>query len=268
MLLLLLLAATGFAQNHTTILTTAVLETFEENPTREWGEATTRWFARGSKFTAKEYNQAGEIVGIYPKVASAEAYPTALFGIKSDQNEFGEPRKVLGIQGSFDRKGYNYVEIIPGKPADASTDEEEIVYEDINTGTKWVHDPIKIPGRVYHFDIWVWGSNYDYYLDAHFQDYRGMVHSFRMGDLRYAGWRLLRVVIPGSIPQSEPYIPKFKPLTFTKFVLWTRAHERVSEFYIYIDEMKVLTDVYEGRFDGDDLADLERTADIWGAGSQ
>jgi hypothetical protein len=258
-----------FSDQPTTILTTVVIETFEEDPNRGWGEATTRWFARGSKFTTREYAEnTDEVIGIYPKTASVEAYPTALFGIKSDKNEFGEPRKVLGIMGKFDRKGYNYVEIIPGKPADANTKEEDIIYEDINTGTKWVHSPITIPGRVNHFDIWVWGSNYDYYLDAHFQDYRGMVHSFRMGDLKYAGWRLLRVVVPGSIPQSEPYIPRFKPLLFTKFVIWSRPHERVSGFYVYFDEMKVLTDIYEGRFDGDDLADLETTKEIWGSESQ
>ncbi len=268
LLILLFFPVLTFAEDHTTILTTAVLDTFEENPTKDLGDATTRWFARGSKFTTKEYNQAGELTAMFPKITSVEAFPTGLFGIKSDKNEFDQPRKVLGVKGSFDRKGYNYIEIIPGRPADAGTEEEDIVYEDINTGTKWVHAPINLPGRVNHLDIWVWGSNYDFYLDAHFQDYRGMVYSFRMGSLRYAGWRLLRVDIPGSIPQAEPYIPKFKPLLFTKLVLWTQAHERVSGFYIYFDEIRVLTDIYEGRFDGDDLADLERTENIWGSVSQ
>ena len=268
LLILLFFPVLTFAEDHTTILTTEVLDTFEENPTKDLGDATTRWFARGSKFTTKEYNQAGELTAMFPKTTSVEAFPTGLFGIKSDKNEFDQPRKVLGVKGSFDRKGYNYIEIIPGRPADAGTEEEDIVYDDINTGTKWVHAPINLPGRVQHLDVWVWGSNYDFYLDAHFQDYRGMVYSFRMGSLRYAGWRLLRVDIPGSIPQAEPYIPKFKPLLFTKLVLWTQAHERVSGFYIYFDEIRVLTDIYEGRFDGDDLADLERTENIWGSVSQ
>ena len=269
LLFFLLFSAIVFADTHTTILTTAVLESFEEDPNKGWGEATTRWIARGSKFISREYDEnSGEVVGTYPKTASAEAYPTALFGIKSEKNEFGQPRKAFGIMGKFDRKGYNYLEIIPARLADENTKEEDIIYEDINTGAKWVHAPVKIPGRVQNFDLWVWGSNYDYYLDAHFQDYRGMVHSFRMGDLKYAGWRLLRTAIPGSIPQAEPYIPRFKPLVLTKFVLWTRPHERVDGFYIYLDELKVLTDVYEGRFDGDDLADIETTQDIWASGSR
>ena len=89
-----------------------------------------------------------------------------------------------------------------------------------------------------------------------------------MGYLHFPGWRLLRIALPPSIPQSEPYIPKFKPLLFTKFVLWTQTHERVSGFFTYLDEIRILTDVYEGRFDGDDLADLERTENIWGSASQ
>ena len=112
------------------------------------------------------------------------------------------------------------------------------------------------------------GSNYDYYLDAHFRDYRGMVHTFRMGDLKYAGWRNLVIQIPKHVPQGEPYIPKLKPLEFTKFVLWTRPRERVDDFYVYLDHIKVITDIFVERFDGDDLADVDQTRKIWAAESE
>jgi len=264
-LFLFVACASAFSEEQTTILTTEVIETFEANPTKNLGEATERWIARGSKFITREYNEEGELVGTYPKITVVDAYPSALFGMKNDTNQFGEKRKVLGIMGKFDRKGYNYIEIIPASPADGNTPEEQVIYEDINTGIEWVHDPIDMPGKVQYFDVWVWGSNYDYYIDAHFLDYRGMTHTFRMGDLHYAGWKALRVAIPRHVPQSEPYIPKFQPLVFTKFVLWTRPHERVDEFFVYLDHVNVLSDVAEERFDGDDLADPELTEQVWGS---
>ena len=261
LVLLLVFCLSAPADERAAILNSEVLENFDDNPT-------TRWMARGSKFTTVEYDENRNPIGIFPKVAETASYPTSLFGFKNDKNDEGQDRKVLGIYGKFDRRGYNYVEIIPAKAADSSTAESDIVYEDINTGTKWAHAPLDIPGKVQYFDMWVWGSNYNYYLDAHFEDYRGLTYSFRLGNLNYAGWKNLRVIIPGYIPQSEPYIPKFKPLRFTKFVMWTRPEEPVSGFYLYIDHIKVLTDVYTDRFDGDDLANLDLTKQIWDSGSR
>ncbi len=258
LVLLFVFCASGLAEERAAVLVSETLESFDDDPS-------SRWFARGSKFSTKEYDQSGNVAGIFPKVAEAESYPSSLFGFQSPQNEDGQTRKVLGIYGKFDRRGYNYIEIIPGIPADSATPDELVVFEDINTGTKWQHAPIDIPGEVSYFDLWVWGANYNYYLEAHFEDYRGITHAFHMGNLNYAGWKNLRIMIPSRVPQAEPYIPRFKPLRFTKFILWTRPQERVSGFYMYLDEIKVLTDVYIQRFDGDDLADMELTNKVWGS---
>ena len=77
----------------------------------------------------------------------------------------------------------------------------------------------------------------------------------------------MRVTIPQHIPQAEKYIPKEKPLKFTKYVIWTRPAEVVDGFFIYIDHMKVLTDLYIERFDGDNLVNPDLLEQIWGTSS-
>ncbi len=39
--------------------------------------------------------------------------------------------------------------------------------------------------------------------------------------------------------------------------MWTRPEEKVDNFYIYFDQIKVLTDIFISRFDGDNLANQE-----------
>ena len=49
-------------------------------------------------------------------------------------------------------------------------------------------------------------------------------------------------------------------------MVWTLPHERVDDFFIYIDHMKTLTDTFVVRFDGDDLSDAEKINEIWQLG--
>ena len=161
-----------------------------------------------------------------------EGSPIALTGSYAE----GENKYVMGARSSFTRRGYNRVWIYP---------EEEIV----------------IPGAAKKIDVWAWGANYYYNIEVHLRDYRGIVHKLPLGSLHFIGWRNLSVAIPVQIPQFIRYLPMEKPLTFVRFVIWTEPNERVDDFYIYFDHLKVLTDVYRERFDGDVLAD--ETKEIW-----
>ena len=104
-------------------------------------------------------------------------------------------------------------------------------------------------------DLWVWGANYNYTMDVHLRDFEGMDRVLHLGSLMFAGWKNLAVAITGNIPQSRRYIPRFQALELTKLVIWTHPTEKVDDFYVFLDEIKVLTDLFETRFDGDDLAD-------------
>lgn len=177
-----------------------------------------------------------------------DAWPEALFG----RNRGSTDLKCLGVRGSFLRKGYNYVEIVPGK----------------GEGDRFQPEPIQLPGRVQNLDLWVWGGNFNYYMEVHIQDYRGVEYVLPLGSLHYAGWNNLSAFVPGNVPQSDRHIPSLKNLLLTKLVIWTRPEERVDDFITYIDHLKVFTDRFESRFDGDELVEPERLEAIWGTRNQ
>jgi len=114
-----------------------VIESFDDAPT-------TRWIARGSKFTTVEYDENGQPTRIFPVLEDVPGYPQALFGRSLDKPDRG----VLGMWGKFDRKGYNFIELIPATEAPADADDSQIMYEDLQDGTRWVHAPIDLPGRI------------------------------------------------------------------------------------------------------------------------
>ncbi len=210
-------------------LESRVLESFDPDT------QTTEWYVRGSKFITEGY----------PEWIYTEAWPEALFGA----NREGKDLRVLGINAKFDRQGYNNLEIIPVKEGEDG---------------ELVPNPISIPGRVKLIDIWIWGSLYDYYMEVHLSDYRGVVWVINLGSINYRGWKNLRSEIPHYIPQSESYVPHRKGLSLEKLVLWTKPTERVDNFYLYIDQIKVLTDMFESRFDGDNLTWPEKMDEMWG----
>ena len=242
LLLLFLLNFTIFADERTVSFESYILDSFDDDPL-------SRWIVRGSDYTMPGF----------PKVAKVKAWPQALHGKNREEKDYF----ALGINGSFSRKGYNYIEIVPAREATDKDNEADIIKVDEN-GKKWVHNPITLKGRARSLDIWVWSANYNYYLEIQFEDYLGIVHTLPLGDLTFNGWKNLSTEIPVSIPQSGPYIPRIKSLKFIKFILWTTPDEMVSNFYIYLDQTKVLTDLFESRYDGDDLEDPEVLKEIWG----
>ena len=183
------------------------------------------WQVKASRFTAEGY----------PKIKfNIEGAPIALSGAYMEKGK--ESKYVMGVKAAFTRKGYNYIWIYP---------EKEIV----------------IPGRLKKIDVWVWGANYYYNLEVHLRDYTGVVHRLPLGSLHFIGWRNLSVEIPSYIPQYIRYLPMEKPLTLVRFVIRTAPTERVDSFVVYFDHLKILTDLYRERFDGDILAD--KTKEIW-----
>jgi hypothetical protein len=187
-----------------------------------------------------------------PEFTFIKVWPDQVYGTNKENAELWS----MAIHGGFNRKAYNYIEIVPVDPSKKGPD-----------GLP-EPKPIQIPGRVQMIDLWVWGANYNYWLDVHLQDYRGVDHVLHLGSLQFAGWRNLSVTVPGSIPQASPYIPRLRGLVITKLVLWTRPDAPVDGFYMFLDDLKVLTDLFETRFDGDELADPDYLNELWSAGKQ
>lgn len=241
-LLVLLLTAAAGADEVTRNWQSIVLEDFDDGDSQ--------WIVRGGKFLAVEDADGdGEPENDYE-------YPfeyQIVDGVWPE--EMGEPESdnpgVFGVQAAFTRRGYNYLEFVPIE------DEPD---EDGNP----VPRGITIPGRPEAIDLWAWGANYDYYLEVQVRDYRGIVHNLKVGDLGYAGWRNLVTDIPNYIPRAVRFVPQRRRMELVKVVLWTRPEESVAGFHFYLDQIKVLTDMFETGFDGEQLAEPDFVQEVWG----
>ena len=226
-------------------LNTIVLESFSGETTREWHDGRQvrtfdfSWDLRASRHATTATDADGNEVS-FPRSAFVEAWPRALFG----QNREGLPLQSFGVNGRFDRLGHNWIDIFP-------VDSDGEPFE------------IPMPGRVRNMDLWVWGSNLNYRLEAYVRDSRGIVHRIPLGSLAFAGWRNLSAAIPSHIPQDSRVLPAHAQLRFVKFRLWTQPQERVDNFFVYFNRFQILTDVFEAFFDGDELANPDVVAEIW-----
>jgi hypothetical protein len=235
------------ADEVTVDLTSVVLAHFNGETGHEWFDGRHQrnfefsWALAASKFATRTTDADGNEAN-FPRLAYIDAWPIALFGYNRDGREI----KSLGINGRFDRMGYNWVDLYPVNAEDGRTPFE-----------------IPMPGRVRYMDLWVWGSNLDYYIETYVRDHRGVVHRLHLGRINYPGWRNLRVNIPNHIPQGRRVLPSHAPLSFVKFRLWTQPTERVDNFYVYFKQLKILTDTFESLFDGNELADPDLVPQFW-----
>ena len=249
-LLLLMLSLTTvsvFSDERTVNYLSVVVESFNGQTVREWNYSGRNfrydfdWAVDGSRFASREGTTP------FPRMTYVEAWPVQLFG----SNPIEQNVRSLGIWGSFDRRGHNWIDVYPVVTGSGQDEEPPIPYE------------IPMPGRILTLDLWVWGSNLNYTLEAYFRDHLGLVHAIPMGSLAYSGWRNLRVNIPHTIPQSRRIQPRYAGLQFVKFRIWTTPNERVDNFFVYFNQMQVLTDTFETYFDGNDLADPENVRALW-----
>jgi hypothetical protein len=242
-----LAAVSTFGDENVVDYLSVILEPFNGETSHEWsyGGRTYsydfEWALDASKFATNINNNP------FPKLTYVPSWPMALFGT----NREGRDIKSIGIWGRFDRRGYNWVDLYPIKVGSADSEDGPEPFE------------IPIPGRLNYLDLWVWGSNLNFYLEAYFRDYQGVVYTINMGDLYYTGWKNLRVRIPTNIPQSKRVLPRLAGLTFVKFRIWTTPGERVDNFYVYFNQMKILTDIFETLYDGDELGDPDQVRKLW-----
>jgi hypothetical protein len=238
-----LLAPSAVAQTRPTNMQSVILESFDdpdESP----------WMVRASKFIADDF----------PQVSFVRSWPDALYRREPE----GVELRSLGVQAAFTRRGYNYLEIMP-----AEYDDDGNLVPRVIPGSEDSDSPrtgIPIPGLVTMIDLWVWGSNHEYYLEIQLRDYRGMIHNLRVGDIAHRGWRNHRVHVPTWIPQTIRYVPEKQGLELVKITLWTKPEEKVDDFFVYFDELRVMSDLYDEPFDGDELADPERIQELWATG--
>jgi len=229
------------------VLESVILDSFNGDE-----DAPYKWRAESSRFISPLRNPDGTAVQdqngntqTYPIMAYVNAWPAAIFGYVRGPDV--PVIRSMGINGQFDRQGYNWIDIYPV----LADDPDEKPYE------------IHIPGLVQNIDMWVWGANLRFYIEVFLRDYRGIVHPLKLGDIHFNGWQNLRVDVPTSIAQLRHTLPAYAGLSFVKFRIWTQPTELVNNFYIYFKQFKVLTDMYMPLYDGNELADPAYVERLW-----
>ncbi|MCL2214532.1 MAG: flagellar filament outer layer protein FlaA [Treponema sp.] len=237
----------AYGQTSAVTLESRILESFngDDNAPYIWKTDSSRFISALRNPDGSEAKDDNGITKRYPITAYVDAWPIAVFGYNRTPDS--PAVRSLGLNGQFDRMGYNWIDLYPV----LADDPEGKPYE------------IPIPGIVKNIDLWVWGSNLRYYIEIFVRDYRGVVHPIRLGDISYPGWRNLDVNVPSHIAQIRHILPSYAGLTFVKFRIWTQPSERVNNFYIYFKQLKVLTDMYNPLYDGNDLSDPAVVDRIW-----
>lgn len=140
----------------------------------------------------------------------------------------GKTKKCMALKAGFQNKGFNFIELYPPKP-------------------------IVIPGKARAIQLWLLGMKYNWSLELWVMDFNGMLHKMDFGSLYFEGWQSLTRIIPPQIPQQDASYPKDKPLKVIKIVLRGDPENRYDRFYFAIDQMKVISDIYQETFEGMDL---------------
>ncbi len=164
-----------------------------------------------------------------------------------------EKKKILGVHFRFKYPGYNRVDLIPPPEVQWDDPTKKVTTYDPRTGKYTQENAIQLPGQAKGLSIWVHGRGNDYYLEAWVKDWKGEVHILKFGSLNYVGWKPLRTEIPPYIPQEVETYPQTKLLKVVRLVVRAAPDATTEDSFLFFDQLKVLTDVFEVSFDGMDL---------------
>ncbi len=218
----------AFAQPSSKSIETFVMDSFDgadsqnymyDGKTYSWD-----WTVNSSRFIAEGY----------PKFGYYEGIPNSLKQLLKGQDV---EHKVFGVKTAFNRKGDNWFEVYPtvdGKP-----------YE------------IPFVGDVSSLDFWVWGSNYNYYLEVLVRDATGRTHVLSAGSLAFNGWKNIVVNIPGWLEQHSHLRSGPETMSFLGFRIRSDAEEYVDDFVIFFDQMKYTSNSLSFIFDGYELKEID-----------
>lgn len=171
--------------------------------------------------------QLGPIEDVFnPKELSEEEKTRFKDGLKDPKTA----NNVLGVKTFFKEKGFDRVEIKPP------------------------HEYL-IKGLGRQFSVWVLGRNYRHTLFIKLRDYKGNLHKLKLGKLDYFGWRKHTATVPGWLPQSTRHALLDKNLHFVSLYVECDPHETWGDFYFYVDDLRVKTDLSDSEYPGSKIKD-------------
>ncbi len=143
---------------------------------------------------------------------------------EKDKNLVHENKYVLGVKTYFIDRGFDRVEVFPPN---------EYI----------------IRGKAKEVRVWVLGRKFRHTLFIKLRDFRGNIHKLKIGRLDFWGWKELKMIVPGWLPQSTRYALLDRNLHFVSFFVECDHYEVPGTFYFYLDNFRIRTDLSE--FTGD-----------------
>jgi len=145
---------------------------------------------------------------------------------------------VLGTRIDYLRRGYNSFTIYPTRP-------------------------IPIEGISKTISVWVAGRNYNHELILLIQDFFGRNYEFSMGRLNFMGWKKVTVTIPpqaddglSGVVQRNYHYNNHMGIKVMGFRIDCDPLEAYGSYYIYLDDLRAMTDLFSERHrDPDDMVD-------------
>jgi len=206
---------------------------------------------------------------VWPAIAKpelGETYATTQI-IKGSPRDLVRPwhkqdTNVLALAFHFVFPGFNEVTLEPPRPqampktcpgpkSDLYCVERITQEVDSNGNTlKNVVYGLEIPGIARKVSIWVCGRGNEYDLEGWIMDWKGNTQIYQFGSVDFIGWRPMTISIPENVPQDVDSYPQSKTLVFQKLVIRSTPKTSGEKVYLFLDELKVLTNVFEVNFDG------------------
>ena len=148
------------------------------------------------------------------------------------EEEYNEPRKILGVRVEYMQRGYSWFTVEPPRP-------------------------INLDGLVKAFEVWVCGRNQRHELYVMVSDIDNEPRLVKVGMLNFIGWKRMTAPIPYTIKQSDFRRTIRRGLTFNGFLIRNHPEETSGRFYIYFDNFSVeLSRFLEENRDRDDPLDI------------
>lgn len=167
-----------------------------------------------------------------------DGFPTGKKPIPAEEGMNLPDEKVYGVRVDYFRRGYNTFTISAVKA-------------------------LPVEGIAKTVSLWVVGRNYNHTLKLVLEDFWGNPFELYMGKLNHSGWKLMTVAIPPPNPsgkagiiQKDYHYSTRMGLKIIGFKIECDPENAYGSYYIYLDDLRVVADLYEMEArDKDDMYD-------------